>query len=416
IHYTGFSEADVQSALPIIHPVLDYSRTLGTPVFGGELGYSVNLTSLSRASADFDPISTSAVLSGSCSPATAEPAVKTATNCLLRGIPGDYTRLSAETHWRRQIIDTYGQIWTPFASVRADVADVNIRSEVGVSNFITPGESQISRVMPTVGLEYRYPFISVHSWGTQTIEPIAQLIIRPDEKENRRLPNEDAQSLVYDDTNLFKVDKFSGWDRVEGGGRVNAGAQYTAQFNRYGQFNVLFGQSYQIFGVNSFALGDLTNTGLGSGLDTTRADYVARVMYQPNKIYSIISRFRFDEKDFTLRRVEIEARTNFDRWNASVLYGNYDAQPELGFLTRREGILGMGSVKVDANWVLTGAARYDLENSKFSQLRFGVGYIDDCFIMSLNYVTDYTYSGNVQTNHSVLFQVSLRTLGGSGSQ
>ncbi len=40
--------------------------------------------------------------------------------------------------------------------------------------------------MPTVGLEYRYPFISVHSWGTQTLEPIAQIIVRPNEPEHRQ--------------------------------------------------------------------------------------------------------------------------------------------------------------------------------------------------------------------------------------
>ncbi len=46
IQYVGFSESDIQSQLPVIHPVLDYSKTLGAPVFGGEFGYSVNLTSL----------------------------------------------------------------------------------------------------------------------------------------------------------------------------------------------------------------------------------------------------------------------------------------------------------------------------------------------------------------------------------
>ena len=40
--------------------------------------------------------------------------------------------------------------------------------------------------MPTVGLEYRYPFISVQSWGTQTIEPIAQVIVRPNETADRQ--------------------------------------------------------------------------------------------------------------------------------------------------------------------------------------------------------------------------------------
>ena len=53
--------------------------------------------------------------------------------------------------------------------------------------------------MPTVGLEYRYPLIGVQSWGTQTLEPIAQLIFRPDETGIGLLPNEDAQSLIFDD-------------------------------------------------------------------------------------------------------------------------------------------------------------------------------------------------------------------------
>jgi len=416
IHFTGFSEADVQSALPEIHPVLDYARTLSTPVLGGELGYGVNFTSLSRASADYDPISQSAFANSLCAPVTADPAVKIRSNCLLRGVPGEYARFSAETHWRRQFIDSVGQVWTPFASMRGDVASVSIKSDVGVANFIQTGDTQLARAMPTAGLEYRYPFIGVQSWGTQMIEPIAQIIVRPDESGVGRLPNEDAQSLIYDDANLFKVDKFSGWDRAEGGGRLNAGVQYTSQFHRGGFVNMLFGQSYHLFGRNSFAVGDVTNTGLGSGLDSDRADYVARLSYQPNSIYSLSSRYRFDQGNFALRRLEVEARANFDRWALSVLYGNYDAQPELGFLTRREGVLGTSSVKINPNWVLFGAARYDIDAGSFNQTRFGLGYIDDCFIMSLNYVTDYTYSGNVQTNQSFLLQVSLRTLGSTAAR
>lgn len=413
MHYSGFSEADIQSQLPVVHPVLDYSRTLDVPVWGGELGYSVNITSLSRGTAQFDPISKFAYSNGTCSTLSADPTVKNGANCLLRGVPGDYSRFSGETHWRRQIIDNAGQVWTPFLSVRADVASANIENQPGVSNYLTPGSTQVSRIMPTAGVEYRYPFIGVQSWGTQTIEPIAQLIIRPDEPNRGKLPNEDAQSLIFDDTNLFKVDKFSGWDRVEGGGRVNAGMQYTAQFNRGGFFNVLFGESHQIFGQNSFAAGDISNTGVASGLDKRRSDYVARASYQPNNIYSFISRFRFDEDTMAMNRLEIEGRMTFDRWNAGVLYGNYAAQPQLGFLERREGILSYGALKLNTNWVVNGAMRYDLHADKISQLRTGIGYIDDCFIMSVNYVTDYTYSGNVAANHAIVLQVSLRTLGGT---
>ncbi|WP_436426510.1 LPS assembly protein LptD, partial [Enterococcus faecium] len=80
---------------------------------------------------------------------------------------------------------------------------------------------------------------------------------------------------------------------------------------------------------------DLTNTGIGSGLETNRSDYVGRIAYQPNKIYSLIARTRLDEATGAVRRFELEGRANFDRFQVSLLYGNYDKQPELGFLNRR---------------------------------------------------------------------------------
>jgi len=408
LYYLGFSEQDNQSEIPIIHPVLDYSYTFDQPVLGGEFGINTNITSLSRETADFAAIT--ATTSGACAQ-TANPAIKNSANCVLRGAPGNYNRFSAEAHWRRSMTDPLGQVFTPFASVRADVAAMNIQSEPGVSNFLPTGTSELVRAMPTVGIEYRYPFIDVQSWGTQTIEPIAQVIARPDEPQIGKWPNEDAQSLIFDDANLFRVNKFSGWDRVEGGGRANYGAQYTAQFNQGGFVNVLFGQSYQLFGKNSFATGSTTNTGLDSGLDTRLSDYVTRVSYQPNSTLTFSARFRFDKDGFTAHRTELESIANFDRWSVSVLYGDYAAQPALGILTRQQGILGTGSVKLDANWVLLGGARYDLEDEKFDQTRVGLGYVDECLIFALNYITNYTYSGNPKTDHSIMLQLSLRTLG-----
>jgi len=380
---------------------------------GGELGYNLNFTSLTRNQANFDAITQTAANAGTCSN-TADPMFATSSNCLLRGIPGTYSRFSAEAHWRRSFTDSFGQQFTPFMSLRADAASMQINNDPGVSNYINTGDSNLVRAMPTVGLEYRYPFISVQSWGTQTIEPIAQVIARPNEPQVGKWPNEDAQSLIFDDSNLFRVDKFSGWDRVEGGGRANYGVTYTAQFNRGGFFNALFGQSYSLFGENSFAQGGIANAGLDSGLDTTRSDYVARASYQPNSTYKFTSRFRFDNDTLAVKRTELETSANFDRWGVSLLYGDYAAQPEIGFLNRRQGLLGSGSVKLDANWVLRGAALYDLNNNKFAQNSLGIGYVNDCLILGLNYVTNYSYgTGTPQLNHTIMLQLSLRTLGGT---
>jgi len=414
MHFNGFSTADVQGQLPNVLPVIDYSRTFDQRVLGGEVAIKANLTSLTRDLASFDAISNSAVLNGLCTTATADPAVKIPANCLLRGVPGTYTRFTTEASWRRQFIDAFGQVFTPFASLRVDAAQASIGNQVGVSNYIQTGTTDELRVMPTVGLEYRYPFIGVQAWGTQTIEPIAQLILRPNEPNIGRLPNEDAQSLVFDDSNLFKVDKFSGYDRVEGGGRANTGIQYTAQFNRGGYVSALFGQSYQLFGTNSFAVGDATNTGLDSGLDTARSDYVARVTYQPNRIYSFTSRFRFDSNDFTLKRLEVEGTATFDRWRLTMMYGDYAAQPELGFLNRREGVLAITAYKINPNWVVSTGLRYDIQAGKFDQTRIGLGYIDDCYMLSVNYIGDFTNNGNFTANNTVMLQMSLRTIGGTG--
>ena len=412
IYYLSLSGS--QSQVPVIWPVVDYSNVINHSVLGGEVSYKTNFTNLTRESAVFDAITPAAAATGACLNATADTAQSiNRQNCLMRGMPGTYTRASAEVDWRRSFTDPAGEIWTPFASVRADAINADISNQPGVANFLPVGDTQALRVMPTVGLEYRYPFINVQPWGSTTIEPIAQVIIRPNKSYAGKLPNENSQSMVFDTSNLFEVDKFSGYDRVEGGGRANAGVQATTQFDRGGSITAVFGQSYQLFGLNSYAVQDVTNTGVNSGLQTPRSDYVASLAYSPNRTYTIATRARFDQETGNIQRFETEASANFDRWSVSVLYGDYAAQPDIGYLTRREGVLVSGSVKVATNWVATGAARWDLVANQINQYVVGAGYVDDCFVLAANYVTSYSYATTTSPpvlGHAFMLQLGLRTL------
>jgi LPS-assembly protein len=417
IYYLSFS--GLQNQVPVVAPVIDYSNVINHSVFGGEFSYKTNFTSLTRETAAFDATNAAALANGTCLPTSADPARNiTPANCLLRGMPGTYTRLTGEVDWRKSFTDSAGEIWTPFASVRADAIDASVTNQPGTSNFLPTGESQALRVMPAVGLEYRYPFINIQPWGTTTIEPIAQVIVRPNEPYAGKLPNEDAQSFNFDTTNLFSVDKFSGYDRVEGGGRANAGVQATTQFDRGGTVTAVFGQSYQLFGMNSFAVADATNTALDSGLDKTVSDYVGSLSYSPNRTYTFSTRARLDQATGDIDRFEAEGRANFDRWSVSLLYGDYAAQPDIGYLTRREGILGSGSVKVAANWVVTGAARWDLVANQINQYVIGAGYVDDCFVLAANYVTSYSYAAGTLPpvlSHAFMLQIGLRTIAQSAT-
>jgi LPS-assembly protein len=370
----------------------------------------------------------------------------------VRGISGSTTRASVMASWRREFVDPAGQVWTPFAYVRADnfwiAPNFSGYQNPQLANFFDADDEYLFRATPAIGLEYRYPFIaSLGTSGQQIIEPIAQIIARPNETRIGTLPNEDAQSLVFDDTSLFDWDKFSGYDRVEGGVRANLGVQYTVTGADNFYANVLFGQSYQLAGRNSFRQGDLANVGLDSGLESRASDYVGRFQIAPNQNFAFVTRARFDQDNFGLNRLEAGVRANFNPYlpvSTSLTYARYDAQPAIGFPLRREGLLGSARWDISPNWYVTGSVLLDLdryllaretyltqyeinpttavynrENVAYvSGMSLGLGYMDECTTFAVSYsVTPREVarnSGEKDQNHTVAFRLEFRSLGEVG--
>jgi len=420
--FLGMSEVDRNNEQAIVHPVLDYNYIYNYPILGGQLGFTVNVASITRREAEFDAINANAAknqdpLQGPiganlCDSRNVVPGTNP-TNCIMRGAPGNYNRASYQLDWKRTITNSLGQIFTPFVRLRLDAAYADITNDNGVVNqFINTGGESLVRAMPAVGFEFRWPFLSVHEWGTQILEPIAQLIIRPNEPQIGKFPNEDSQQLVFSDANLFAIDKFAGFDRVEGGSRVNAGVQYTMNINRFGTINALFGQSYNIMGKNSFAEGylDPTHVGLQSGLENDVSDYVARLYYQPTKNLLFATRYLIDKDNFALNRFEAEATTTWDRLKLSTIYAKYQAQPEIGFLTRREGIYQLATYNFEKHWSITGGIRYDLDAKNVDLYTIGINYLDECFALMATYTYDNTNFLIQKADNRFMARVSLRTL------
>src|SRR5262249_48513346 len=66
LYFYGFSLSDAQQQPPLVLPVIDHQYAFNYPIFGGELSFHNNLTSLSRTTADFDAISQAAVNGNLC--------------------------------------------------------------------------------------------------------------------------------------------------------------------------------------------------------------------------------------------------------------------------------------------------------------------------------------------------------------
>ena len=119
---------------------------------------------------------------------------------LYRGIKGSISRLTLFANWRRNVIHPFGHVFTPFTSIQGDIFFL---SDMDPAIDSLTSDNVIVRGMPTLGLEYRFPLIDSYFWGSQIIEPVAQLIVRPEESRIRELPNEDSQNIVFDASTLI---------------------------------------------------------------------------------------------------------------------------------------------------------------------------------------------------------------------
>jgi LPS-assembly protein len=442
-YFQGLTANDYQAQQPLVAPMLEYNRRFDVAPersfgIGGEIQLDVNAMNQYARAANY-AIAGGRQLDSLYSLYDVCNAYNRS-NCLLRGIGGDYARGTVEASWKRKYIDPIGEVWTPFAFARVNGSYVNYDTNrvysiynqflqplpnAAQSNFIGADNVARAQVFPGGGLEWRYPFFANTAVGTMVLEPIAQIVVRPNRPigSQNSLVNIDSQSLVFDDTNLFDWNRFSGYDRFETGTRLNYGAQYTLNFRNGGYLNMMAGQSYQLAGQNAYATADAANIGLSSGLDTRLSDYIGRISFSPSSIFSFTAKGRFDPSNFKPRRIDLVASANLSNdLTASLQYASYEAQPFIGYEVRRQGMSLAGKYNVTKNYFVNGNVVFDLSRHFYNGvlgtaplfsvagLGIGGGYQDDCTLFTLNYTSVYE-GGTVGRNQTITFGLQLRTLG-----
>ncbi len=379
--------AVAQGHQPIIRPVVDYRRIWNDPILGGEIRFDANLTSLLRELDD---------------PFTLQGDPTT----YYRGVAGDYSRLSGELSWQDTVIGPLGQVFKPFAYARADGFFLN--NESAATQLTADGTAV--RGIAGAGLEWRWPWLLTAANSAHIIEPIIQVVARPNGFGYAGiLPNEDAQSLIFDDTNLLAWDKFSGYDRMETGTRVNFELRYFGTFSR-GTIEAVVGQSYQVAGINPFAEPDIANTGARSGLETAISDYVGRITATSNAGSSLTVRGRFDEKTLRLERGEVEAQAVLGEATATTTVAyQRDLPDQNGKLQDVFLVTARAEAPIGENWTISAAGNYNVSTALLTQRSIGLKYDDECFLFSLTYSESHSKDG--LSGRSVSLRLSLRTLG-----
>lgn len=385
-----------QKQQAVVFPTIDYHAIDPKPVYGGELSLTSNFTNLSRGTTDavVNPNNTDRFL----------------------GLAGDYTRLTTEVQWQRSFITRQGLELTPLLAARGDTMALGMDAPNSISpSYVYAGNYDTNdlaaRNMLTAGLEAKYPILATTAHSTQVFEPIAQIYLRPNEQLAGQLPNEDAQSFVFDATNLFDRDKFSGFDRVEGGTRANVGIRYTASFDSGYKLDSVVGQSYQLMGMNSFATPDLVGGGLESGLETARSDYVTMFdVTMPHGI-SISTSYRLDHDTFAMKRGDTTIGYVTPILDAQLTYTHIEAQPDYDIPTTEDELQPQVKLKLSDEWSVNTKLGYDLRAKDLSEHDFGVTYSDECMTASLVYNWKKDTSSTAGADWSIMLHLTFRTLG-----
>jgi LPS-assembly protein len=286
----------------------------------------------------------------------------------------------------------------------------------GSEDLVTsdPQDGTIWRGNAVGGIEYRYPFIATTGAVTHTLEPIGQIIARPDSVgDQQKIPNEDALSLVFDDTILFDIDKFSGYDRIETGTRANVGVRYTAQLPTGAYARLVAGQSYQIAGQNQFNT-DFYRT---SGLASSDSDYVGGIYLQATRGLAFTAQSRFNHSTFDMVRTDLGSSMSYGPVRANVNYAKIPgdtpnaAPSDIVTNQDRQEILASGALAITTDWWLLGNLRYDLQGDQTIEDGLGLRYQDDCFRLDVIYQRSYIRDQDIAPDERFVLNFALKYLG-----
>ncbi len=337
---------------------------------------------------------------------------------VIRDIGTSTQRANLSVDWERPVAGALGDLYKLVLHV--DGVGYNAKDFTLQPNYGVQQNVQSAQGMPTAVMNFRWPFMrDAGDWGTQTIEPIAQLLGAPNgssyQLATNRIPNEDSLDIDFTDANLFAINRFPGVDRLEGGTRANLALHGNWRFPSGGVIDGLVGEGFRTKADRAFAI--------GSGLEGTRTDIVSHISYQPYKYFDVTARQRFDRHNLNVTFADAVASAGPDylRVSAGYLYSKvtpftfYDVAPTTNTLPgppRNEVTLNAATHY--GAWRLNGFARRDIEMSKMVGIGGGGAYEDECFIFDVKYYRRYTSINNDHGATTILFTITLKTVGQFG--
>jgi LPS-assembly protein len=367
-----------QGLQPFVLPEIDYRRRMNDGVVGGRFEFEVNTLAIGRSDGQ------------------------------------DTQRAFASARWDLRKLTAWGQEITLTAYTRGDVYNASDTLLTTVASY-RGDEGFHFRGIASAALDMKWPLIGDFLGGTQRITPHLQMVASP-KIANLQVPNEDARAVDLEDSNLFALNRFPGYDRYEDSSRFTWGLDYALYLPGF-SIDANVGQSYRI-STRPTLFPD------GTGLTDRVSDIVGRTVIRFRDFISFTHRYRLDKDGLAFRRNEVDttigSRSTYIQLGYLRLNRNID--PSLEDLQDREEARVGARVQLARFWSVSGSTLIDLTNRNEDPLsladgfepvrhRLGVTYEDDCLRLGLTWKRDYETTGDARAGNSFLLTLAFKNLG-----
>ncbi|QNA83949.1 LPS-assembly protein LptD [Sphingomonas sp. So64.6b] len=369
---------DRQGLQPIALPELDYRRRFDDGLLGGKFEVQLNTLAITRTGGQ------------------------------------DTQRAFASARWDLRKLTSFGQEVTFTAYGRGDVYNATDTLATTIPSY-SGLEGVHARAIGALAVDVKWPLIGEFLGGTQRLTPRFQIVAAP-KTENLDVPNEDARSVDLEDSNLFALNRFAGYDRFEDATRFTYGLDWALDLPGL-SIKTNVGQSYRL-GQRPVIFPD------GTGLTDRFSDIVGRNEIRFRDFVSFTQRYRLDKDDLAVRRNELDLTVGSRSTYALVGYLrlNRNIDPTLEDLQDREEVRLAGRVQIARFWSVFGSTVIDLTDRNEDPLsvsdgfdpvrhRVGVSYEDDCLRLGLTWKRDYQNTGDAVAGNSFLLTLAFKNLG-----
>ncbi len=376
--FQGLRVDDDQQQIPIALPAIDARFNLQPPVIGGKVQLQANSLSIFRVDGQ------------------------------------DTQRAFASARWDMRRLTPWGQQLTLTAYARGDVyhTDESAKTEVPIYRGT---DGWHTRAIGALAADLQWPLIGPLLGGIQRLTPRIQLVATPP-TPNLSIPNEDARAVDLEDSNLFALNRFPGYDRWEDGSRVTLGVEWA--YDRPSlSISSIIGQSLRI----SREPGIFPE---GTGLTDPLSDVVGRTRVRYGTFVDLTHRYRLDKDDFAVRRNEIDLTIGSTETYAQIGYIrlNRNIVETVEDLRDKEELRLAGRIKFARYWSVFGATVLDLTDKDEDPLsaadgfapvrnRLGIAYEDDCLVLGVTWRRDYERLGEFRAGNTFALQIALKGLG-----